>query len=179
MSRDAVTTENRRYWRSVCEKASDGPWHSSLLTPNPGDTEAPRVAIQRPWLKDKRTFAEILRGVVGYFDAEFIAESRIALPAVLHELDLIDTLIPASFLPESGLAERVKAYIEDLKGMAKVSEPAPSGESSPENRPERLKQGLTQAEQLEYDQLDRLVEKTPEQNERWLWLLSKSKTLFG
>lgn len=45
--------------------------------------------------------------------------------------------------------------------------------------PDNLQSGLTVAERQEYEELDRLTERTPEQNERWLFLLSKSKTLFG
>lgn len=63
--------------------------------------------------------------------------------------------------------------------MSNESLDEPAGEVPPNDPPEPLQQGLTEAEQLEYDQLDRLLEKTPEQNERWLSLLSKSKSLWG
>lgn len=63
--------------------------------------------------------------------------------------------------------------------MPKDPNKLPAGEVPPNEPPEKLQSGLTEAEQLEYDQLDRLPVKTAEQNERWLFLLSKSKTLFG
>lgn len=60
-----------------------------------------------------------------------------------------------------------------------VPTPSPQESHPPELPAGPRRDGLTEAEQREYDQLDRISDRTAEQNERWLWLLSKAKTLFG
>lgn len=176
MASPAISRENRRRWQEICDQASAGPWISVPLTTYPPCGGG--LAIQRPWVKDRQTFAEILRHGVGYFDAELIAAARTALPALLHELDRIDLLLPADFRPELGTVERVEAYLDRLKRMVN-SHTVVSEDPLINDPPKPLRHGLTEEEQREYEELDQLLERTAEQNERWLALLGKSKKFFG